>query len=70
MATANAIRPRSSAAAKPMYRRPCWLSEAAGLRSALCRNEPNTYPTPSRSGADADGRETGTDNLCGSEIHD
>ena len=32
MATANAIRPRSSAAAKPMYRRPCCPSEAAGLR--------------------------------------
>src|SRR5215213_563175 len=46
IATANAIRPRSSAAAKPMNRRPCWLSAAAGLRSALSRNEPNTLPTP------------------------
>src|SRR6187402_3585818 len=47
MATANAIRPRSSAAAKPMNRRPCWPSAAPGLRSAPSRNEPNTLPTPS-----------------------
>src|SRR3954463_2605088 len=46
IATANAIRPRSSAAAKPMKSRPCWLSAAAGLRSALSRNEPKTLPTP------------------------
>src|SRR3990170_2524614 len=46
MATANAIRPSSSAAAKPMNKRPCWLSAAAGLRSALSRNEPKTLPTP------------------------
>src|SRR6187399_83120 len=46
MATANAIRPRSSAAAKPMNKRPCWPSAAAGLRIALSRNEPNTLPTP------------------------
>src|SRR5436190_20485110 len=46
IATANAIRPRSSAAAKPMNRRPCWPSAAAGLRIALSRNEPNTLPTP------------------------
>ena len=29
IATAKAIRPNSSAAAKPMNRRPCWLSAAA-----------------------------------------
>src|SRR5687768_8053480 len=29
-----------------MKRRPCWPSAAAGLRSALSRNEPNTLPTP------------------------
>src|SRR5688500_9271735 len=46
IATANAIRPSSSAAAKPMNRRPCWPSAAAGLRSALSRNEPKTLPTP------------------------
>src|SRR5689334_2247719 len=46
IATAKAMRPRSSAAAKPMNRRPCWPSAAAGLRSALSRNEPNTLPTP------------------------
>src|SRR5689334_3646802 len=46
IATAKAIRPRSSAAAKPMNRRPCWPSAAAGLRSAPWRNEPNTLPTP------------------------
>src|SRR5438309_4415620 len=46
IAMAKAIRPRSSAAAKPMNRRPCWLSAAAGLRSELWRNEPNTKPTP------------------------
>src|SRR5215210_1698241 len=46
IATAKAIRPSSSAAAKPMNRRPCWLSAAAGLRIALSRNEPNTLPTP------------------------
>src|SRR5688572_12130253 len=46
IATAKAIRPRSSAAAKPMNRRPCWPSAAAGLRSAPWRNEPNTMPTP------------------------
>src|SRR5947209_12927695 len=46
IATANAIRPRSSAAAKPLYKRPCWPSDAAGLRMALWRNEPNTKPTP------------------------
>src|SRR5688500_17624099 len=46
MATTNAMRPRSSAAAKPMNRRPCWPSAAAGLRSALSRNEPKTLPTP------------------------
>src|SRR5688500_12921074 len=46
IATAKAIRPSSSAAAKPMNRRPCWLSAAAGLRSAPCRNEPKTMPTP------------------------
>src|SRR5574338_418779 len=46
IATANAMRPKSSAAAKPMKRRPCWPSAAAGLRSALSRNEPNTLPTP------------------------
>src|SRR5258707_4275897 len=32
-------------AAKPMNKRPCWPSAAAGLRSALSRNEPNTLPT-------------------------
>ena len=42
IATTNASSPRSSAAAKPMNRRPCWLSAAAGLRSALSRNEPKT----------------------------
>src|SRR3954465_5949684 len=47
IAMAKAIRPRSSAAAKPMNSRPCWLSAAAGLRSELCRNEPKTKPTPS-----------------------
>src|SRR4051812_19618204 len=46
IATANAIRPSSSAAAKPMNSRPCWLSAAAGLRIALSRDEPNTLPTP------------------------
>src|SRR4051812_10166585 len=46
IATAKAIRPSSSAAAKPMNRRPCWLSAAAGLRIALSRNEPKTLPTP------------------------
>src|SRR3712207_2701724 len=46
IATANAISPSSSAAAKPMNRRPCWPSAAAGLRIALSRNEPNTLPTP------------------------
>src|SRR5215210_5704187 len=46
IATTNAIRPRSSAAAKPMNRRPCWPSAAAGLRSALSRKEPKTLPTP------------------------
>src|SRR6476646_5564690 len=46
IATAKAIRPSSSAAAKPMNRRPCWPSAAAGLRIALSRNEPNTLPTP------------------------
>src|SRR4028119_1785129 len=46
IATAKAMRPRSSAAAKPMNRRPCWLSAAAGLRIALSRNEPKTLPTP------------------------
>src|SRR3954465_9714371 len=46
IATAKAMRPSSSAAAKPMNRRPCWLSAAAGLRMALSRNEPNTLPTP------------------------
>src|SRR4051812_14295646 len=46
IATAKAMRPSSSAAAKPMNRRPCWLSAAAGLRIALSRNEPNTLPTP------------------------
>src|SRR3954452_3311576 len=46
IATANAIRPSSSAAAKPMNSRPCWLSAAAGLRIALSRNEPKTLPTP------------------------
>src|SRR4051794_17807735 len=47
IATAKAIRPSNSAAAKPMNSRPCWLSAAAGLRMALSRNEPNTLPTPS-----------------------
>src|SRR4028119_2097306 len=46
IATAKAMRPSSSAAAKPMNRRPCWLSAAAGLRIALSRNEPKTLPTP------------------------
>src|SRR5215208_1666223 len=46
IATAKAMRPRSSAAAKPMNRRPCWLSAAAGFLSALSRNEPKTLPTP------------------------
>src|SRR5687767_12026936 len=46
IATAKAIRPSSSAAAKPMNKRPCWLSAAAGLRSAPWRNEPKTLPTP------------------------
>ena len=46
MAPANAIRPSSSAAAKPMYRVPVWPPAAAGLRSAPWRNEPNTKPTP------------------------
>src|SRR3954462_82489 len=46
IATANAIRPSSSAAAKPMNRRPCWPSAAAGLRIALSRDEPNTLATP------------------------
>src|SRR6202008_305484 len=46
IATTNASRRRSSAAAKPMKRRPCWPSAAAGLRSALSRNEPKTLPTP------------------------
>src|SRR5688500_4517946 len=46
IATANAIRPSSSAAAKPMNSRPCWPSAAAGLRSALSRNDPKTLPTP------------------------
>src|SRR3546814_13785870 len=45
-ATTNASRPRSSAAAKPMNRRPCWLSAAEGLRSAPWRNAANTLPTP------------------------
>ena len=68
-ATANAIRPSSSASAKPRNRRPCWPSAAAGLRSALWRNEPNTKPTP-MAAAPADRRKTGADELCGSEIHD
>src|SRR5687768_6276857 len=46
MATAKAIRPSSSAAAKPKIRRGNWPSAAAGLRSAPCRNEPKTMPTP------------------------
>src|SRR4051794_3832845 len=46
IATAKAIRPSNSAAAKPMNRRPCWPSAAAGLRIALSRNEPKTLPTP------------------------
>src|SRR5258708_5696446 len=46
IASVNAIRPSSSAAAKPIYRRPCWPSAAAGLRIALSRNEPKTLPTP------------------------
>src|SRR4051812_41958620 len=46
IATAKAIRPSSSAAAKPMNSRPCWPSAAAGLRIALSRNEPKTLPTP------------------------
>src|SRR5688572_3516985 len=46
IATAKAIRPSNSAAAKPMNRRPCWLSAAAGFLSAPCRNEPKTLPTP------------------------
>src|SRR5688572_3858704 len=46
IATAKAIRPSSSAAAKPMNKRPCWPSAAAGLRSAPWRNEPKTVPTP------------------------
>src|SRR3546814_12994694 len=45
--TTNANRPRSSAAAKPMNRRPCCPSAAAGLGSALSRKEPKTLPTPS-----------------------
>src|SRR3982750_2605592 len=47
IAMTNAIRPRSSAAAKPMNRRPCWPSAAPGLRNAPSRNEPKTLPTPS-----------------------
>ena len=46
MATANAIRPSSSAAAKPMYIVAVWPPAAEGLRSAPCKNEPNTKPTP------------------------
>src|SRR3990170_5670205 len=46
IATAKAMSPSSSAAAKPMNSRPCWPSAAAGLRSALSRNEPKTLPTP------------------------
>src|SRR3982750_2320132 len=44
--TTNAIRPSSSARAKPMRTRVNWLSEAAGLRTALSRNGPQTLPTP------------------------
>src|SRR6476659_475917 len=44
--TTNAIRPSSSASAKPMRTRVNWLSEAAGLRTALSRNGPQTLPTP------------------------
>src|SRR5690606_24216062 len=46
IAIRNDSRPRSSAAAKPMNRRPCWPSAAAGLRSALSRKLPKTLPTP------------------------
>src|SRR5712671_5979286 len=46
IATANAIRPSNSAAAKPMNKRPWWQPAAAGLRIAVSRNEPNTLPTP------------------------
>src|SRR6476661_5908682 len=46
IATTKAIRPSSSAAAKPMKSRPCWPSAAAGLRIALFRNWPKTMPTP------------------------
>src|SRR5215210_6240640 len=46
IATANAIRPSSSAAAKPKIRRGNWPSAAAGFLSAPWRNEPKTMPTP------------------------
>src|SRR3954469_1937860 len=45
-ATVKAIRPSNSASAKPRKSRPCCPSAAAGLRSALFKNCPNTKPTP------------------------
>jgi hypothetical protein len=63
IATAKAMRPRSSAAAKPMNSRPCWLSAAAGLRRA------EHVADADGGGADANRRKTCTDDLSGSEIH-
>ena len=46
-----------------MNSRPCWPSAAAGLRSALSRNEPKTIADADGGGADADRREAGADHL-------
>ena len=69
IATTNAMRPSSSAAAKPMNRRPCWLSAAAGIAERALEERAKHIADADGGSADANCRKTGTDDLSGSEIH-
>ena len=70
IATANAIRPSSSAAAKPMKRRPCWLSAAARIAKRAGEERAEDVADAGSGGTDANGGETGADDLSRCEVHD